>query len=64
MIMFVVQMLAKQTFSHVIIDASIELANPPWPFMDPIYIFHGMIQWYFSMITFMQNHLSPLQKIY
>jgi len=27
--------------------------------MDPIYIFHGMIQWYFSMITFMQNHFSP-----
>ncbi len=38
---------------------AIELANPPWPLMDPIYIFHGIIQWYFSMITFIWNHLSP-----
>ncbi len=46
MTVFVVQMLAKQPFSRVTIDASIELANPPWPLMDPIYIFHGMIWWY------------------
>ncbi len=59
MTMFVVQMSTKQPFSHITIGASIEFANPPWPLMDPIYIFHGMIWWYFSMITLMQSHLSP-----
>jgi hypothetical protein len=59
MIVFVVQMLVKQPFSHTTISASIEITNPPWPLMDPIYIFHGMIWWYFSMIIFMQSHLSP-----
>jgi hypothetical protein len=57
--MFVVQMSMKEPFSCVIVDASIELANPPWPLMNLIYIFHGMIQWYFFKIIFMWSHLSP-----
>jgi hypothetical protein len=32
--------------------------------MDPVYIFHGKIQWYFFMITFMRNHLSPYNILY
>ncbi len=52
-IMFVVQMSMKQSFSCITVNASIELANTPSPLMDLIYIFHGMIRWYFFMITFM-----------
>jgi hypothetical protein len=61
--MFVVQMAMKQPFNCVTIDASIDLANPPWPLMNPIYIFHGMIRWYFSMIIFMWSHLNPYKII-
>jgi hypothetical protein len=27
--------------------------------MNPIYIFHGIFPWYFSMIIFIQSHLNP-----
>jgi hypothetical protein len=31
--------------------------------VDPIYIFHGMIWCYLSMITFMHNHLRPYKIV-
>jgi hypothetical protein len=42
-LVFVVQMSAKQPFSHISVDASIDLALPPYSFVNPICIFHCMI---------------------
>jgi hypothetical protein len=60
--MFVVKLLMKQPHSRITICASIDLTQPPWPFMHPIHIFHCMLWWGFYMISFMRFHFSPYKN--
>jgi hypothetical protein len=52
---FVVQVSTKQPFSHISVDASIDLALPPWPFLNPTFILHtwfnGISIWSLSCET-------------